>query len=294
MLPLNNRITVLFIMKKLLIFVLAFSFLLASSLTLTSCDANRTLKILTYNVIGCVDYSGYGLEGWNPWTAPSSVDKVAKIVKDSKAQVIGFNEIYGRGYDENDKQVERIAEKVGYNYQYFAKASLGISAYPIGNGMVSKFEIIESETTLVPATTLSEIPEGDLKDSEDRSLLRAVIDFNGTAVSVYVTHLGLDSKAKSRMINTILEKIEGETNPYIVMGDFNLEPNEELLTPLFNKMQSTAKVMNNTHKTWSTYGGEARIDYIFVSNHFTVKKYKVIDVNVSDHYPCYAEVVLNN
>jgi endonuclease/exonuclease/phosphatase family metal-dependent hydrolase len=221
------------------------------------------------------------------------MNKVAEVVKSSKAQVLGFNEIYGRGYNEEDKQVERIAEKVGYSNHYFAKATLGVSAYPMGNGLVSKFAISESESTLVPATHPDDFLEGDIKDFEDRSILRAVIDFNGVPVSVYVTHFGLDTLVKQRMVNTILAKLELETNPYVVMGDFNCEPNDEILAPLFNKMQSTAKVMKNTQNTWATYGGFARIDYIFVSSHFIVKKYKRIDVNYSDHYPCYAEVILN-
>ena len=162
-----------------------------------------------------------------------------------------------------------------------------------GNALISKYKILETETFKVLAPVGSERRQNENLYYEDRAVLRSVIDVNGVKISVYVTHFGLNLLEQERMVNTLLNCFEKETYPHVLIGDFNVEPTNAVLKPIFNKMQSVAKLLNNEQKTFSTYNEESQIDYVFISKEFTAKEYKRIESNVSDHYPCYAELILN-
>jgi endonuclease/exonuclease/phosphatase family metal-dependent hydrolase len=66
-----------------------------------------------------------------------------------------------------------------------------------------------------------------------------------------------------RMTARLVEIIDGEANPVILMGDFNTEPSANVLAPIFERLTSTAKACNNTQKTFATFAEKKQIDYIF-------------------------------
>lgn len=254
----------------------------------------KQFKIMTYNICHGADYSNANNQGliadwWN-----IQFDKTAKIIKESCADFIGLNEVYNSGGETLNNQVEKIAELAGYEHSRFGEAKFfEKTARSYGNACISKYKIIDSKVYSVPSPVGDERRENETKHYEDRGVLKVVLDVEGVAVSVYVTHFGLNLMEQERMIDTLIEQIDKDDNPHILIGDFNVEPDAGILKPIFDRMLSAARECNNTQKTFATYDEKEQIDYIFVSKDFIIEKFYRVDVNVSDHYPCVAELVLN-
>lgn len=94
-----------------------------------------------------------------------------------------------------------------------------------GNALLSRFPILSHENQ-------------DISDHkmEQRGLLHAVVDVNGTPVHCLVVHLGLFAGGRSRQVAALLERIKRlvpDDEPLLVAGDFNDWNNR--LAPLFVK-----------------------------------------------------------
>lgn len=250
------------------------------------------IKLLTYNICHGMDYTDAKNPNFERNWLNINLNKNANAIKNSCAEIVCLNEIYNEGDGLLNKQPEFLASEAGIDYHTFAEAlRFGNNSY--GNAILSKYKIIQSKTFLVPAPVGDERRENENEYYEDRAVLKVVVDVNGVLVSVYATHFGLNLLEQERMVSTLLNCFETEKNPYILMGDFNAEPSESVLTPIFNKMQSVQKAMGNNQKTFSTFNEQIQIDYIFVSKEFTPNAFTRIECNASDHYPCLAEVTLN-
>ena len=60
---------------------------------------------------------------------------------------------------------------------------------------------------------------------ETRCVLRARIAVAG-GITVLVSHFGLAQSEKRNAVAKVLELLKEETGPVILMGDFNMEPND--------------------------------------------------------------------
>ncbi|UOB17147.1 endonuclease/exonuclease/phosphatase family protein [Abyssalbus ytuae] len=160
---------------------------------------------------------------------------------------------------------------------------------------------------------LSETPQKPSKGWDaalNRICSYALFKHNGSKQSFWVFNTHFDhmgKQARKESVKLILKKIE-ELNhkklPVILMGDFNLEPNNESIVKL-------SQVMNDVHLTKGinifgpagTFNGfnfhepvTRRIDYIFLSKtDFKVVKYAVLSDSKnckypSDHLPVLAKV----
>ena len=90
------------------------------------------------------------------------------------------------------------------------------------------------------------------------------------------------------------------------MGDLNMKPDDEKLKPLFAVLRDTANgaltpytwpsdVDKNTGKGRKAPQEEVRkIDYIFASEHFKMKKVETLQTRASDHLPYMVDFELNS
>ena len=125
--------------------------------------------------------------------------------------------------------------------------------------------------------------------------------------NTHFDHRGVEARKKStRLIIQQIDAINKEKLPVFLMGDFNLQPEEEpiqFLTKQLNDSRSISQLP--PYGPLGTFNGfdackniDKRIDYIFTSeNNITIKKYAVIaDVNdvkyPSDHFPVFIEAVI--
>lgn len=135
---------------------------------------------------------------------------------------------------------------------------------------------------------------------------------NQTVFWVFNTHLDhAGSKAKTNSIQLILNKIKAlntENYPVFLIGDFNLEPEESHLKPMYQFMEDSFFISEEKPiGPVGTFNGfnikedfTKRIDYVFLSknNPFKVMQYRVIQETFeqkypSDHFPILIKVKWN-
>ena len=77
------------------------------------------------------------------------------------------------------------------------------------------------------------------------------------------------------------------------MGDFNTQPDEDVLKAINSRLTSaTAVTGKDKVLTFSTFNPELTLDYIFLSKHFEVLDCDVPNIKTSDHFPVTATVKL--
>ncbi len=123
---------------------------------------------------------------------------------------------------------------------------------------------------------------------------------------VFNTHLDHVGKiAQKEGMTLILKEIKNlntQQFPVILMGDFNVEPDSELISVIMSKMKDSkeeAEVVFGPEGTSNAFKYNEpvtrRIDYIMVSDQIRVKKYAVFSSSIdfkfpSDHFPVYVQL----
>ncbi|WP_375324896.1 endonuclease/exonuclease/phosphatase family protein [Flagellimonas sp. GZD32] len=130
---------------------------------------------------------------------------------------------------------------------------------------------------------------------------------DGTKFMVFNTHFDhVGVKAREESSKLILEKIKelnAENYPVVVTGDFNLESDSPGVQVILKEMKDThIAAGKNAFGPDGTFNGfqfeqpvERRIDYIFVSDEFTVLKSAILSDSKdtrypSDHLPVFARL----
>ncbi|MBO5357400.1 MAG: endonuclease/exonuclease/phosphatase family protein [Clostridia bacterium] len=227
------------------------------------------MKIMSFNTQHCLNFSEQRID----------YELMARTINEAGADIVGLNEMFDGG--NFDKQTKRLSELTGLENYYFAKA---IDDYdgPYGNGILSKIPFKSVEAIIIPDPNPKRIEGGYY---ETRCLLKAELE-NG--ITVLVTHFGLNPDEQENAVKTILENIRSEK--CILMGDFNVEPNNELLNPIREKMKDTSLGFCENKKSFPSDNPRIKIDYIFVSNDIEVVSSDIADIIASDHRPHIAEV----
>ncbi len=133
---------------------------------------------------------------------------------------------------------------------------------------------------------------------------------NNRKIWVFNTHLDhVGPVAQKQSMQLILKKIADlntENHPVIIMGDFNVEPDSELLIGLKQKMDDSKDIAKVVFGPGGTFNGfkynepvNRRIDYIMISKASKIKvdKYAVLSSSIdlkypSDHFPVFVELTL--
>lgn len=239
------------------------------------------LHIGTFNICHCGDYEHR--KATDPvWVREINVECTANRIKQLNFDIIGLNEVYFTGYNENCvNQEKRLADIAGYPYVAGAVGAKD-GVVSIGNGLLSRYPIVHVEKIAVDT-----IPESEREEEgwyEPRVLLIADIDVNGEIVRVLVSHFGCILKEREKIVGKICE-LTAKKSIDVVMGDFNALPDAEELKPLYKNWISTAQATGNTECTFASYDPKICIDYIFVNKKFGIDGYTVHKVNTSDHFP---------
>ena len=246
------------------------------------------LKVGTYNICHCRDFSDFDPNGPEK-EAVCHLDKTANVIKNLDCDILSLNEVFASGiWKEFENQTEVLASLSGYKHYNFALGA-DLSLCVIGNSILSKYPILKFEQIAIPT-----VPENQRDPNgyyEDRVLAICDIDVNGQLIKVISAHFGLMPAELKNCVQAVCEVLDCSTIPCILMGDFNAEPNNPALIPIFDRLKNSASQMNNFEKTFSTYAPSILIDYIFVPKRATVFDYKVEkEYKVSDHYPITSHV----
>ncbi|MBO5199248.1 MAG: endonuclease/exonuclease/phosphatase family protein [Lachnospiraceae bacterium] len=234
------------------------------------------LKIMSFNIQHCLNYISRRIE----------FDCFADAIRESGADIIGLNEVRDKGEDKDyQAQAKILAEKLGYHY-YFAKAIDSQGVNPYGNALLSRYPILSARTVMVPDPEV----RGYEGYYETRCLLKAKIDVNGEVLTVCVIHFGLNPDEQENAVKTVLTSVEDEK--CILMGDFNVEPDNAVILPIGERLYDTAEQFGEPLLSWPSDKPKVKIDYIFTSRDIKVTSADIPAMIVSDHRPYLAEIEL--
>jgi endonuclease/exonuclease/phosphatase family metal-dependent hydrolase len=222
-----------------------------------------TLCVLTWNL-----WWRFG-----PWERrlPAIIETVRRLEPD----IAALQEVW---VADGTSSAELIADALGYHVAVDHR--LELDGVGFGNAVVSRWPILETATTPLPA--------GDVGHDEERLALLAVVDAPTGPVQVWSTHLSWrhdESAVRQAQVRELCAAVAARrprTYPPIVCGDFNAEPGSDeirMLTGLAAVPEPglvfrdawTSPGCSGQGATWSDANPfaeaeleqERRIDYVF-------------------------------
>ena len=143
----------------------------------------------------------------------------------------------------------------------------------------------------------------EAKYHEKRSISKIKLDIAG-GITVLQVHVGLTVTQYQNAIVTLCRVIDEAQGSIILMGDFNMRPNNFLFDRIRQRLtEAVPRGEGYVHSfpSWTAdaqlpeqvkYYPFCKIDYIFVSHHFKVLDCEVLKDWVSDHLPMTAVLEL--
>ena len=234
------------------------------------------MKIVSYNIQHCASHMcGKQID----------YELFCDTVKSFDADVVGLNEVYGKGEHPGfDGQAEILSEGSGLKHSFFAPAIMWRGNNPYGNALLSKSPILQAENIPVPDPAQRAFKN----HYETRCLLKAKL---ANGLTVLVIHFGLNPDEQENAVATVLAHLEHEK--CVLMGDFNVRPDNPVLDPIRERMVDTAQLSDDALLSFPSDAPECKIDYVFVSPDLKAKRVEVPACTSSDHRPYLVELAEN-
>ena len=236
------------------------------------------MKVMTFNIQHALDFKKQVID----------TDLFANAIIKHNVDFCGLNEVRNEGPIEGyTDQTNAIADKINYN-RYFGEAIKVGGTSPYGNAVVCKYPFKSVETISIPdPDSENEInPDGEPVHYESRCIIKSVIEENGKEICILVTHFGLAESERINAVKTLCGIIDSTDLPIILMGDFNTEPDEKLLTPLFKRL----KCVDTYENTFPSDKPEIKIDYILYKGLECIYSETINEI-YADHLPIVAGLI---
>lgn len=231
------------------------------------------MKLVSFNIQHCASH----MQGKR-----IDYDLFCNTIKGFDADVVGLNEVYGEGErPEFVAQARILAKGSGMEHSFFAPAIMWRGDNPYGNALLSKSPILHAEK--IPVPDPAERSFGN--HYETRCLLKAKL---ANGLTVLVIHFGLNPDEQENAVRTVLEHLVPEK--CVLMGDFNVRPDNPVLDPIRARMVDTAQLSNDALLTFPSDAPECKIDYIFLSPDLKATRVEVPACTSSDHRPYWVEI----
>ena len=278
-------------MKRLLIILLAVAMLPQTiEAKRKTSDKEYDLKVMSYNI-----RLGIGKDGTNSWEF--RYPATALMIEDQQPDVFGVQEAH-------DFQILFIKE----NFRHYDCVGVGREDGKSKGEHMSIFWNKKNISLIKSGTFwLSETPDKPSKGWDahcKRTATWALMKDKRTGKKFYFVNTHLDHRGKLAQKNGLalivsrIDEINPQGYPMVLTGDFNVKPNNPVLTDLDKIMQSSRKVAKKTdnHQTFNGWGkakSDAVIDYIYVSGFSDCIEYQTVTKPyaerkfISDHYPIF-------
>lgn len=272
-------------------FILA---LMAAALLLPQLSYGQEIKVMSYNI-----RLGSGEDGTNSWMyrCPATLE----MLKDQTPDVFGVQEALG--YQVNF--LDEFAD--GYDY-------VGVGRED-GKKEGEHMAIFWNKKTMKllkwGTFWLSETPEKPSMGWDAacyRTATWALMKDKRTGKKFYFVNTHLDHVGKEARANGLalivdrIAEINPDGLPMVLLGDFNVKPDDPCLVGLDARMKSARKIAAKTdsHHTYNGWGKATKdsvIDYIYISGFSACPEYQTVTKKysnrtfISDHYPITARLI---
>ncbi len=240
---------------------------------------SRNLRVLTYNVHGCL-----GMDG------KISTQRIARLIDQFEPGLVALQELdANRPRSGGEEQAHAIAHELGMHLSFYPVFVQGTEHY--GDAVLSRWPI---ETIRMDQLA------SDSVDREPRGAIWLRVHFDGIPIHFFNTHFGLGRFQRvAHMTDLLGQKWIGgvELNePIILCGDFNMLPKTLPYRAVVSRLHDVQNEIKNfrPQTTFATASPIFRIDHIFVSGHFKVRRVQVprnhLTRLASDHLPLIADL----
>lgn len=214
----------------------------ASTVCVEDDEASR-LSVLTFNI-----HSARAADGSVHLTA------IAGELRRWRADVVLLQEVdRGRAWTGRVDMPAVLAKALGTDWTFGSNVRRS-ATNEYGTAILSRFPIVASRNVSLPA------PPG----TQQRGLLAATLDVDGTKVSVYNTHLENTSRAARLLqMRAITRVLADDPRPMVLGGDLNSRPGSPVLDLARQQLHDTWPAVGlGPGYTHSRLSPRTRIDYL--------------------------------
>ena len=235
------------------------------------------LRILTWNI-----HHGVGTDG------RYDLDRIAREIGKVEADIVCLQEVDDRfgARTNGEPQPARLAAALGMD------DAVG-HALPSRLGTDGGYGNVVLATSTIEAVDTIELDAEPDDAGEPRVLVSVELDHQGTAVTVWCTHLDHASPAnRSAQVCDLVRRMGTDGLPTVLAGDLNATPSANELAPLRDRLQDPFDDPVDP-ATFPALAPERRIDYLLVDPcQVRVDSITVPRTRASDHRPVMADFVL--
>ncbi|WP_135554892.1 endonuclease/exonuclease/phosphatase family protein [Paenibacillus cymbidii] len=223
------------------------------------------LRIMTYNI-----RHGKGLDN------KTNLRRIAAEIAKAKVDVAALQEV-DRHFSRSgfQDQAAILANLLGMHVSFSPSINFGWLQY--GNVILSKRPPESKQVDYLPG----------IRERRSALCVKLLAGAANATVDVLNTHLGVQEIERLMQLPHLRDRMDRLETPAIVLGDFNMEADDESMAKLMNgwrKLKLPRKQTTTYHK-----GGE--IDHIFVNMPLRKAKIWVQHSLASDHHPVIAELM---
>jgi len=174
----------------------------------------------------------------------------------------------------------------------------------LGNAIFYKKEFSLVKKDILPLHQRPTPFPSDAKTFEDagRNILHLRLQVTDAIISFLNIHAAWAKTSQEESHQTkqgeiLLHYLKKVPHPFVFSGDFNLDPQQptiqklnQLARNLTAENQITNTLNPRTHRAQELFPKGVAVDYIFVSRDIEVKKFKVLEEDLSDHLGLTAEI----
>ena len=239
------------------------------------------IRVLTYNIH----------KGFHHLRRKRVLHYMRDAIREVHADVVFLQEVLGLDIDENNSQLEFLADEIWHHHAYGRNAITSLGHH--GNALMSKYPIHSFENIDISTNKL-----------ERRGILHARIGIPeiNTEIHALSIHLGLleaERRSQVRRVCHRVYRMVHRREPVIIGGDFN--DWRERASPIFEKRLDVVEVHQKLHgdhaKTFPAWMPTLKLDRIYTRG-FSVQDVRVLTGSpwsrLSDHAGLYAELAIES
>jgi len=243
----------------------------------------------------------------NTWGAKAGTENLLSFFKKhTDIDVFCLQEVWEGGH-ENAGKVAAGRPMTGINHAMITDIGAVLKNYAVyfrphfkdyfGVAIfVKKALIVQEEGDIFVYKEKGYFSEGELADHA-RNLQYITLETNKGLRTIFNVHAlwtsvgKIDTPDRLLQSDNIIQFIQSINNPFVLCGDFNLRPDTASLKKFeAGGMKNLIKEFGITSTRSTFYDKEERFaDYAFVSPEITVKEFKVLPDEVSDHLALYLD-----
>jgi endonuclease/exonuclease/phosphatase family metal-dependent hydrolase len=244
----------------------------------------QTLRVMTYNI-----QAGGG-----------DIARVGDAIKQLAPDIAALQEVDVHWSSRSSfvDQADSLAKYLGMQARFadiydLPATDSSRSRRQFGVAVLSRFPITSfTNRSITRLSTQATNPTASLAPG----FLDATIDFHGTNIRIFNTHLDYrsDPRVREQQVRDMLNIIGDSPLPTILFGDLNATPDAPALAPLLARLNDSWSASRGPGLSYPANNPEKRIDYVLTSRHFSVRDAHVPTTLASDHRPVVVDLTLEH